>query len=355
MKKISLVILFSILSAALGFSKAAPTMLNVLDFGADKSGAKDSTEAISKAIAAAVDGGTVFLPAGRYRISETLVIKKSGLTLLGDGRANLQRNTGGTLLLLDSKTTNMAIHVLAVSYSGVKNMGVARPDKAPIARGAKHEALIKLERSYHCFLQEILLTNPVNGLDIMNGISPLVEDLDIKNPRGDFGIWIHGSGRDGDSYRKMDATLLFRCAGSSTAANTEVNWLVIGPNVDGAKIEDGRFVGGGRALVLLKGNPEKGDVRPKYVYADRFGCDHVNYEGVVVEAGNDLFMTNTWIGQNKKGTGFVIGPDFTGPALITNIRIRGSGGHGMHIQRTAYRTGSEGTFVGARPYARWGI
>lgn len=51
-------------------------VVNVLAFGADPTGVKDSTQAIQLAIAvvAAAGGGTVEVPAGTYKISSTLVI-----------------------------------------------------------------------------------------------------------------------------------------------------------------------------------------------------------------------------------------------------------------------------------------
>lgn len=62
-----------------------PDWLNVLNFGADPTGAKDSTTAIQNAINALPSGGgVVYVPAGTYTISAALV-PVSGLWLLGDG------------------------------------------------------------------------------------------------------------------------------------------------------------------------------------------------------------------------------------------------------------------------------
>lgn len=65
----------------------------VKDFGADATGATDSTDAIQKAIdaAAAAKGGLVFLPAGTYRISPrkdqryALCVRKSNIVIRGEG------------------------------------------------------------------------------------------------------------------------------------------------------------------------------------------------------------------------------------------------------------------------------
>jgi len=59
--------------------------LDATEFGADKTGREDATEAIQAALEASrkVEGGTVFLPAGRYRVNGTLLVP-DGTTLRGE-------------------------------------------------------------------------------------------------------------------------------------------------------------------------------------------------------------------------------------------------------------------------------
>lgn len=57
---------------------------NVKDFGAVGDGENDDTEAIRRAIAS-IESGAVLLPEGRYKITDKLVIKKSGVVLRGEG------------------------------------------------------------------------------------------------------------------------------------------------------------------------------------------------------------------------------------------------------------------------------
>ncbi|MGG2201594.1 glycosyl hydrolase family 28-related protein [Paenibacillus validus] len=66
---------------------------NVIDFGADRSGAKDSTSSIQQAIHAALGagGGSVYLPVGVYLISQTLVIDKANIGLVGNGFGSILR------------------------------------------------------------------------------------------------------------------------------------------------------------------------------------------------------------------------------------------------------------------------
>ena len=62
---------------------------DVLDFGADSSGASDATAAIQAAIqaASAAGGGVVFLPAGLYRCDGVLTVTNSGVVIRGEGPA----------------------------------------------------------------------------------------------------------------------------------------------------------------------------------------------------------------------------------------------------------------------------
>ncbi len=61
-----------------------PVTANVRDFGARGDGQQDDSAAFLKAIAA-VERGVIFVPAGRYKITAILQIRKSGIVLRGEG------------------------------------------------------------------------------------------------------------------------------------------------------------------------------------------------------------------------------------------------------------------------------
>jgi hypothetical protein len=68
------------------FDCAVDHSFNVKDFGAIGNGIADDTIAIKAAVAAAsVAGGVVYAPAGKYRLSETVVINAPGVYIKGDG------------------------------------------------------------------------------------------------------------------------------------------------------------------------------------------------------------------------------------------------------------------------------
>lgn len=61
-----------------------PTV-NVRDFGATASGATDDTVAVERAIGALKPGGTLYFPAGRYRIASDQISLPSDVRVMGDG------------------------------------------------------------------------------------------------------------------------------------------------------------------------------------------------------------------------------------------------------------------------------
>lgn len=88
--------------------------VNALDYGADSTGAADSTVALQAAIDAA-QGRIVYVPAGTYKVSDTLVYDSSatfgftspGLKIVGDGMTKTffdHRAANKPLFILDSGT-----------------------------------------------------------------------------------------------------------------------------------------------------------------------------------------------------------------------------------------------------------
>ena len=68
-------------------SVSAAATFSVTDYGADATGASDSTDAIQAAIdaAEAASGGIVYLPAGEYRCDGLLTVNASGVHVQGEG------------------------------------------------------------------------------------------------------------------------------------------------------------------------------------------------------------------------------------------------------------------------------
>jgi hypothetical protein len=87
--------------------------INVLDYGADPTGAADSTTAITNAIAAMTGPATLYFSSGTYKVSSTITLNKQG-TYLGDGY-------NSTIITTTSATTDtFNITVQGVHVRGIK-------------------------------------------------------------------------------------------------------------------------------------------------------------------------------------------------------------------------------------------
>jgi pectate lyase-like protein len=81
---------------ALSTATTAAYWVSVTAFGATGNGITDDAPAIQAALdSVPATGGTVFVPAGDYRLGETLVISQGGTTLTGVGPASILRLLDG--------------------------------------------------------------------------------------------------------------------------------------------------------------------------------------------------------------------------------------------------------------------
>ncbi len=116
---------------------------NVLDYGADSTGATDSNAAIQAAIQAAgsAGGGIVYLPAGLYRCDDLLTVNASGVVIRGAGpdltRVYFTRSTnmGGRASLTFSTSVGTGTEYPLVEQGENRSFTVKVSDAAGLAPG----------------------------------------------------------------------------------------------------------------------------------------------------------------------------------------------------------------------------
>jgi hypothetical protein len=106
-----------------------PAWINVTSYGADQTGAVDSTDAFNKAVTAAADagGGVVYIPAGSYQIASTVTCTAVPVYFVGDGAwATIISftGTGDCFYIYDSSTyhsrTKFAGGFVGITIDGSK-------------------------------------------------------------------------------------------------------------------------------------------------------------------------------------------------------------------------------------------
>jgi hypothetical protein len=156
----------------------------ILDVGDERFKARadaetDDTGAIQKALdALRGKGGTVFLPAGKYRVDGTLAVP-SGVELRGiwDGCARPAANTHGTLLVTtrDKGNEKGAPLIKLAARAGLRGIAVLYPEQNDYKRVLKYPWTVQA-RGDGCYLVGVDLMNPYQGIDL-TGDDHLISNL----------------------------------------------------------------------------------------------------------------------------------------------------------------------------------
>lgn len=159
------------------------TTFNVVSYGADPSGATDSTAEVQAALNAvgAAGGGTLLFPAGTYKISSYLRILPPGNIIISAYGAKLLRATGSpgfTLFKNYNATTNYPVHTgpSNITFAG-GTYDMASPTSSLIATQA-----ISIAHSANLTIQDIIIQNVVGGhaIEINSTQTALVHNITFR-------------------------------------------------------------------------------------------------------------------------------------------------------------------------------
>lgn len=261
-----------------------------------------------QAVIDATASGIIYLPASKtYNIDAPVIINKDNITLLGGGHGI--SSAGGTVLKMFGNIEQVVI--TNCTGSGLRSFG--------FSASATHTGnTVRLINCTNAFVEDVRIANAYNGIELVNCVSPSLTDVTMKGHLGAYGVKIWGSGGNSSNVQ------ITRITGGGATDNTNTEWMIVGPNVNGVAIQSSRFV------ACLRGMRLTGTPGPTFVSTTRWGTDNQLAESVLAESGSGLAMTNSWIGQ-PGGAGLILGSGFTGNAFFTNLRIRGSGLDGAQI------------------------
>jgi hypothetical protein len=203
---------------------------NVLDYGATGDGTTDDTAAIAEAMTAAAPssaptGNTVYLPAGKYRVSSSLVVPPA-LTLMGAGwnTPGAQVNTfAGSWIFVEA---GAGFSPVTVSGSGgaVRALGFNVPDQSTAGPPASAQPMV-LVSANNALIEDICLYNPYGGIFINGGAQTAVRR--IFGQPVQYGIIIDGS-RDTNYIDTVHFWPYWQPTQTTVAAYQLANGIAIG-------------------------------------------------------------------------------------------------------------------------------
>jgi hypothetical protein len=264
--------------------------INVKDYGAKGDGITDDTIAIKKAIEEAellindrlTDGAIVFFPQGKYVVSDTLNITKSGINLKGESISTTIKDTGSTNILIKFNGD------LTIYRSGLSNL--------TISSNSQQKNLILIDGVINSIIENLVISNSYDCFNLKNAGKVyfnniiLTQDNTANISRYGFDI------TDGNDVHFTNIQIF---------ANAT-------PNLPGSMIIracDGLYFSNshwhGTVILLPINNKTLASVFFDNCYFDRGGSACLEIQGATTNPYRNFMFSNCYFREAKKGVSII--------------------------------------------------
>ena len=322
----------------MALTKASYSMIegaefNVLDYGAVGDGSADDTAAIQLAInAASVQGGSVYIPTGQYRITATLKVTTGNVVIFGEGASSQLRSTLAISILAVSNTVDLSINFVTSTFlRGVQVKDIGFASVANAANGLYVNGVVNgiFSNLYFSTLNYCVFQKHADTCTFEFLTTPSIEDVTL-----DSNIIIYSDGlvRSNDNtYQNITMRALQTGISLAAGANGEH---------DGANIIDNIIFrcGTGSGIVVYK--PRWSNIANNKVFITSGASSIYLYQPFHVNVTGNLIA---WPGYERSTITHGIyvesgaGSASAAPSdvVIADNQIIQPTGHGIYINRMA--------------------
>jgi len=314
--------------AGQGMDETDPGIFNITAFGARGDGIADDSDAIQKAIDAAGNfsrghaskGGIVYLPAGAYVVSKTLLVTQA-VKIFGHGQATID----GATHLLPASLGFDVFKIIGVTW-GVVLEGFHIKAYNYTGTGGH---FLRIQACQRVCVRDVHLINCWNGALVDSSGDVNFYDLNIS------GADVPGEGRFGlkctaASQGNPNSTNAFNCSISQWGKNTRtMDGFVLANGYNSLGTVNCGALNCKRAFWSTK----DGGTAPNFLIISGIGTsDHCN-QGIVLEEGGFTQVSGFLITSSNQDN-ITVGENITGPVAFFNCIIGTSGGAGYQIKST---------------------
>jgi len=305
-----------------------PGIFNVAAFGAKGDAIADDTAAIQKAIDAAGNfsrgqankGGIVYLPAGAYLVSKTLLVTQA-VKIFGHGQATID----GATHLVPSSLGFDVFKIMGVNW-GVVLEGFHIKAYNFTGTGGH---FLRIQGCQRVCVRDVHLISCWNGALVDSSGDVNFYDLNIS------GADVPGEGRFGlkctaASQGNPNATNAFNCSVSQWGKNIRtMDGFVLANGYNSLGAVNCGALNCKRAFWSTK----DGGAAPNFFVISGIGTsDHCN-QGIVLDEGGFTQVSGFLITSSNQDN-ITVGENITGPVTFFNCVIATSGGAGYQIKST---------------------
>ena len=361
--------------------------VSVTDFGADPTGAANSTAAFAAAYARIVSmgGGTLYIPVGTYSLSVMPTIAQNGVVIQcegagaeGGGTRLAQISTSGDFLTITGQ--HVWIRGCEFEPSVRVTSGYQIVFNNSFMSGAEY---LRVERGYNGFhiyngnethlteisLRSLLGTEGVryDGTVNIQSYGFMINTMIMDNPYPGTGYGPVKSWATATSYTANDIVYvngnIYQCSTSGTSAgagsgpaglptgttpasaftNTIVdgtakwkfvsgtlNWIIHDNYATSLRTNNVNSINGYNGWLEMD-TANTGTSHPKFNMANDYEGDHNFNNAIRLEAGYDNEIVNSWTGSSLTTNGIEATSTYKGNLMITNSRVTGNWGSGIYI------------------------
>jgi hypothetical protein len=290
-------------------------IVSVKDFGAIGDGVADDTIAIQNAIDAfSATGATIFFPAGTYKVTSTLNIQSSYISLVGEGR--------GATIIRSASATNDVIYLQGLSSPGIYNNTLRDFDiRFSVTRTAGNA--IRMYRANQIIVERVNIDAAWNCFDIKTTNNVILTEIIGSNVKGDYGCKWHSlfNGTERSDVLTMLNTV-FNCN------NNGGTGILLDGFVQTLRLAAVGLIGCEYGLRVQNTTPS-GSYFPAFIECWDLEIDGTNISAVQLEAGRSFAFTACDVFNLSTATGPIVniladsGGSFTSDIRFTGCRIFG--------------------------------
>jgi Pectate lyase superfamily protein len=302
--------------------------VSVLDFGADPTGATDSTTAFTNAVAAST---SIIIPSGTYKITGTITTS-SGDTFIGAGR--------GATTIVPTGNFDVFSWTGSATGGGIRNLYIN-------ASGMTGGNVISMVGQTRWTMMDVTIAGGYNGILIQDQNVASVQNVWINGLTGAYAIKVYGSTAGSSNVCDLDNIEI----GFSTNTGSSPTGVVIDSGVQTVDIRHVAVEKGYRGLAIT--NTLNYTNSPAFVTALDFQAENMYDAGVYIDGGTaqteNHYFHALYCGGSVSSAGVYINDGSASSPSVQNVQIIG-GQIGNNNKQGVYCAGSYVKLLGCHIY-----